>query len=142
MADQNTPAVEPGVSKTVLKQGDGTEFPKKGDEVSMEYTGWIYDPSKPDKKGAKFDSSVGRGDLTTPIGVGRVIKGWDEGILGNERVAAMSLGEKATLTISSEYGYGSRGFPGHIPPNAPLIFDVELKGIKRKQSVPAPPYEQ
>ncbi|KAF2201554.1 peptidyl-prolyl cis-trans isomerase [Delitschia confertaspora ATCC 74209] len=127
-------SVAPGVTKTVLKPGNGTDFPEPGQEVSMEYTGWLYDPKKPDNKGSQFDSSVGRGDLKTPIGVGRVIKGWDEGILGNDKVARMSLGEKATLTISSEYGYGNRGFPGHIPPNSPLIFDVELKGINGKSA--------
>lgn len=130
MADQTTPPV----TKIVLKEGDGAQFPRSGDEVSMEYTGWLYDANKPENKGEKFDSSVGRGDLKTTIGVGRVIKGWDEGILGNKDVSTMSLGEKATLTISSEYGYGSRGFPGHIPPNSTLVFDVELKAINGKKA--------
>ncbi|KAF2877457.1 hypothetical protein BDV95DRAFT_147686 [Massariosphaeria phaeospora] len=122
-----------GVQKQVLKNGNGVDFPKKHDEVSMEYTGWLYTEETADKKGDKFDSSVGRGDLITPIGVGRVIKGWDEGILGSSATEPMSLGEKSTLTISADYGYGARGFPGHIPPNATLIFDVELKAINGKQ---------
>ncbi|KAF2746355.1 peptidyl-prolyl cis-trans isomerase [Sporormia fimetaria CBS 119925] len=121
-----------GVTKEVLKGGNGTDIPKKGDTVSMEYTGWLYEEGKDDKKGKQFDSSVGRGDLETKIGVGRVIRGWDDGILGDEKTEPMSLGEKATLTISSDYGYGERGFPGHIPPNAKLIFDVELKAINGK----------
>ncbi|KAF2650392.1 peptidyl-prolyl cis-trans isomerase [Lophiostoma macrostomum CBS 122681] len=112
-----------GVDKYVIHYGNGTDYPKKNDEVSMEYTGWLYDENVADKKGTKFDSSVGRGDLMTQIGVGRVIRGWDEGILGSSEngTQGMSLGEKSTLTISSDYGYGARGFPGHIPANAKLI---------------------
>ncbi|PSN69261.1 peptidyl-prolyl cis-trans isomerase [Corynespora cassiicola Philippines] len=123
-----------GVEKQVLQAGNGVDIPKKHDEVSMEYTGWLYDESKPDNKGNQFDSSVGRGDLITPIGVGRVIRGWDEGILGSDSSSPMTLGEKATLTISADYGYGARGFPGHIPANARLIFDVELKAINGKKA--------
>ncbi|KAF2242927.1 peptidyl-prolyl cis-trans isomerase [Trematosphaeria pertusa] len=123
-----------GVEKQIVKPGNGVDTPKKHDEVSMEYTGWLYDETAADKKGNKFDSSVGRGDLITEIGVGRVIRGWDEGILGSASAPPMSLGEKATLTISADYGYGNRGFPGHIPPNARLIFDVELKAINGKKA--------
>lgn len=112
-----------GVEREVIREGDGTTFPKKGDTVHMAYTGWLYDESKTDKRGKEFDSSLQRGDLVTQIGVGRVIKGWDDGI------TTMSLGEKATLTISSDFAYGARGFPGAIPPNASLIFDVELNRI-------------
>lgn len=97
-----------GVQKELIKPGNGADIPKKHDEVAMEYTGWLYDDSKADKKGKQFDSSVGRGDLVTAIGVGRVIKGWDEGILGSTTSEPMSLGEKATLIISPDYGYGSR----------------------------------
>ncbi|KAF2002241.1 peptidyl-prolyl cis-trans isomerase [Amniculicola lignicola CBS 123094] len=122
-----------GVDKVSIRQGNGVDYPKKGDEVAMEYTGWLQDTSAPGGKGAKFDSSVGRGDLITPIGIGRVIRGWDDGILGTDSGQPMSLGEKATLTISSDYGYGARGFPGHIPPNATLVFDVELKAIGNKK---------
>lgn len=100
----------------------------------MEYTGWLYSDDAPDKRGKQFDSSVGRGDLITPIGVGRVIRGWDEGILGSASSAPMTLGEKTRLTISADYGYGAGGFPGHIPANAKLIFDVELKAINGKRA--------
>ncbi|KAF2731657.1 peptidyl-prolyl cis-trans isomerase [Polyplosphaeria fusca] len=123
-----------GVTKNIISAGNGTLFPKNGDEVSMEYTGWLFDSSAADNKGKQFDSSVGRGDLRTQIGTGRVIKGWDEGILGNDSTGAMSLGEKATLTITPDFGYGPRGFPGHIPANATLVFDVELKAINSNKS--------
>ncbi|KAM3465616.1 hypothetical protein MY5147_008857 [Beauveria neobassiana] len=112
-----------GVTKTVIKEGSG-EKPKPGQTVVIEYTGWLKDTSKSDKKGNKFDSSVDRGDFEVKIGVGQVIRGWDDG------VTQMQVGEKATLDISSDFGYGARGFPGHIPANADLIFDVELKNVK------------
>ncbi|ATY67371.1 peptidyl-prolyl cis-trans isomerase [Cordyceps militaris CM01] len=112
-----------GVSKTTIKSGSGVQ-PKPGQTVVIEYTGWLKDTSKPDNKGNKFDSSVGRGDFEVKIGVGQVIRGWDEG------VPQMQVGEKATLDISSDFGYGARGFPGHIPAGADLIFDVELKNVK------------
>ncbi|KAK2746770.1 FK506 binding protein proline rotamase rapamycin-binding protein [Onygenales sp. PD_40] len=112
-----------GVTKTTHQEGTGPT-PSVGQTVIIEYTGYLKDTSKPDNKGNKFDSSVGRGDFSTAIGVGRVIKGWDEG------VTQMKVGEKATLDISSDYGYGARGFTGHIPPNADLIFDVHLKGVQ------------
>jgi len=96
-----------GVEKIILKKGNGIDIPRKHDEVSMEYTGWLYSDDAPDKRGKQFDSSVGRGDLITPIGVGRVIRGWDEGILGSASSAPMTLGEKTRLTISADYGYGA-----------------------------------
>jgi len=111
-----------GVTKTVLKEGNGP-IPKNGDTVTIEYTGYLKDTNKPENKGEKFDSSVGRGPFVTPIGTGRVIKGWDVG------VTTMKLGEKATLDITSDFAYGSRGFPGHIPADADLLFDVELQKI-------------
>ncbi|KAK8059556.1 FK506-binding protein 1B [Apiospora saccharicola] len=84
-----------GVTKTTIKEGSGA-VPQVGQSVTIEYTGWLKDTSKPDSKGNKFDSSVGRGDFETTIGVGQVIKGWDEG------VTQMKVGEKATLTISRQ----------------------------------------
>ncbi|KAK3834853.1 MAG: hypothetical protein JOS17DRAFT_737969 [Linnemannia elongata] len=107
-----------GVTKTITKAGDGKTFPKIGQTVVMHYVGTLED-------GSKFDSSRDRGDpFVTPIGVGRVIRGWEEG------VPQMSLGERATLTISSDYGYGDRGYPPVIPAKATLIFDVELLEIR------------
>ncbi|KAK3686996.1 Fork head 1 [Vermiconidia calcicola] len=119
-----------GVTKKQISPGNGQDKPKAGDNITMEYTGVLEDKSKSDSKGKQFDSSVGRGDFKTKIGVGQVIKGWDEGILSVD--GGMTLGEKATLTITGDYAYGDRGFPGLIPPNATLIFDVRLKGINGK----------
>ena len=98
------------------------ETPKTGQTCVMHYTGWLYQDGK---KGNKFDSSLDRGSpFEFPIGAGRVIKGWDEG------VASMKVGGKRTLIIPAELGYGARGAGGVIPPNATLIFDVELLGLK------------
>ena len=88
----------------------------------MHYTGWLYENAT---KGKKFNSSVDRGTpFEFKIGVGQVIRGWDEG------VATMKVGGKRTLIIPPELGYGARGAGGVIPPNATLIFDVELLGVK------------
>ena len=96
--------------------------PKTGQTCVMHYTGWL---SEGGKKGKKFDSSVDRGQpFEFPIGMKRVIGGWDEG------VATMKVGGKRTLIIPPELGYGARGAGGVIPPNATLIFDVELLAIK------------
>ncbi|KAI1320841.1 FK506-binding protein 1 [Mortierella claussenii] len=106
-----------GVTKTTLSPGDGQNFPKQGDTVAIHYVGTLKD-------GTKFDSSRDRNDpFVTQIGVGRVIKGWDEG------VPQLSLKEKAILQITPDYGYGPRGFPPVIPPNADLTFEVELLRI-------------
>ena len=92
-----------------------------GKMVSVHYTGWLYDAHAPKNRGTKFDSSVDRGQpFTFLLGGGQVIRGWDEGVAG------MKEGGKRTLTIPSEMGYGARGAGGAIPPNATLIFDVEL----------------
>lgn len=103
--------------------GNGAEA-TPGSDVSVHYTGWLYDPAAGDLKGKKFDSSVDRGQaFDFPLGGGRVIKGWDEGVAG------MKIGGKRTLIIPSEMGYGARGAGGVIPPNATLVFDVELLGV-------------
>jgi peptidylprolyl isomerase len=104
-----------------IKVGTGPS-PKTGQTCVMHYTGWLYENGA---KGRKFDSSVDRGQpFEFPIGTGRVIKGWDEG------VATMKVGGKRTLIIPPELGYGAQGAGGVIPPNATLIFDVELLGVK------------
>ena len=102
-------------------EGTGDQ-PRTGQICVMHYTGWLYVDGK---KGAKFDSSVDRGQpFEFPIGVGRVIAGWDEG------VASMKVGGKRTLIIPPELGYGASGAGGVIPPNATLMFDVELLALK------------
>ncbi|KAJ7250173.1 peptidyl-prolyl cis-trans isomerase [Mycena haematopus] len=114
-----------GVTVEVTEQGDGTTFPKKNDTVVIHYDGYLEDTSKPNNKGSKFDSSRDRNEpFKTEICVGKVIKGWDEGI------PQLSKGSKATLTITPDYGYGARGFPPVIPANSTLIFEVELLEIK------------
>ncbi|HTJ41737.1 MAG TPA: FKBP-type peptidyl-prolyl cis-trans isomerase [Kofleriaceae bacterium] len=96
--------------------------PQKGQTCVMHYTGWLWVDGA---KGAKFDSSRDRGKpFTFPIGAGRVIKGWDEG------VASMKIGGQRTLLIPPELGYGARGAGGVIPPNATLLFEVELLGVQ------------
>ena len=103
--------------------GDGTAA-TAGKEVDVHYTGWLFDENTPDNKGQKFDSSLDRGQLFSfPLGAGHVIKGWDEGVAG------MKIGGKRTLIIPAEMGYGARGAGGVIPPNATLVFDVELHGV-------------
>jgi peptidylprolyl isomerase len=96
--------------------------PKPGQICVMHYTGWLYEDGK---KGKKFDSSVDRNEpFEFPIGQRKVIAGWDEG------VATMKVGGKRTLIIPAALGYGARGAGGVIPPNATLMFDVELLGVK------------
>ncbi|MFV0927813.1 FKBP-type peptidyl-prolyl cis-trans isomerase [Pseudomonas palmensis] len=112
-----------GVQKVTLEEGKG-ESPKIGQTVSMHYTGWLQDLGATDRLGKKFDSSRDRGKpFQLKIGVGTVIKGLDEGVL------QMSVGEKAKLFITSDYAYGPHGHPDVIPPNANLIFEVELLSI-------------
>jgi FKBP-type peptidyl-prolyl cis-trans isomerase FkpA len=105
--------------------GSGAEA-VKGKVVVVHYTGWLYDPSLPEKKGRKFDSSRDRGaPFTFPLGAGRVIRGWDEGVAG------MRVGGRRTLVIPADMAYGSRGAGGGlIPPDATLLFDVELLAVR------------
>ena len=107
---------------TVVGQGREAE---PGFNVTVHYTGWLYDASKPDNKGEEFDSSVDRKEpFVFFLGGGQVIQGWDEGFAG------MKVGGKRTLVIPSHMGYGEYGAGGVIPPNATLVFDVELLGVK------------
>jgi FKBP-type peptidyl-prolyl cis-trans isomerase FkpA len=107
-----------------LAPGAGPEI-KAGQNALVHYTGWLYDAAAPDNKGKKFDSSVDRNEpFEFPVGGGMVIKGWDEGVAG------MKVGGKRRLVIPPEMGYGARGAGGVIPPNATLVFDVELVEIR------------
>jgi FKBP-type peptidyl-prolyl cis-trans isomerase len=108
----------------IIKNGYGRAA-VAGDLVTVHYTGWLYDESAPDNRGDKFDSSVDRGDkFQFPLGAGRVIKGWDEGVAG------MLIGETRVLTIPPNMGYGDRGAGAAIPPGATLVFEVELFGAE------------
>ena len=110
-----------GLEYQTITEGAG-ENPKAGQTCVVHYTGWLWENGK---KGKKFDSSVDRGQpFSFPVGMGRVIKGWDEGVM------TMKVGGKRILIIPPDLGYGSRGAGGAIPPNATLMFEVELIEVK------------
>jgi FKBP-type peptidyl-prolyl cis-trans isomerase FkpA len=111
------------VKKTDVKLGNGIEA-VAGNIVVVHYSGWLFDAKDKKQHGKAFDSSVGRSPFSFPLGTGRVIKGWDQGVAG------MKVGGKRTLIIPPELGYGERGAGAVIPPNATLIFDVELLEVK------------
>ncbi len=106
----------------VVGTGDLAE---SGKDVVVHYTGWLFDAAAPDNKGRKFDSSRDRNDpFVFSLGAGQVIQGWDKGVAG------MRVGGQRTLVIPPELGYGARGAGGVIPPNATLVFDVELLAVR------------
>ncbi|MGB2790928.1 MAG: FKBP-type peptidyl-prolyl cis-trans isomerase [Candidatus Moraniibacteriota bacterium] len=118
MQDQPAKDVVSELKIETTQEGTGERAVKSGDTISVHYTGRLTD-------GTKFDSSVDRGTpFTFTIGAGQVIKGWDEGLLG------MKVGEKRTLTIPANKGYGATGAGGVIPPNATLVFETELVSIQ------------
>ncbi|WP_295758797.1 FKBP-type peptidyl-prolyl cis-trans isomerase [Undibacterium sp.] len=116
-------AAPSALQKIDSKVGSGKEA-VAGNTVAVHYSGWLFDEKAANQHGKAFDSSVGRGPFEFPLGAGRVIKGWDQGVAG------MKVGGKRTLIIPAELGYGARGAGGVIPPNAKLIFDVELLDVK------------
>jgi FKBP-type peptidyl-prolyl cis-trans isomerase len=112
-----------GLQMTDLTEGEGA-MALAGKMVEVHYTGWLFDPAAPENKGRKFDSSRDRGEpFGFKLGAGQVIAGWDRGVAG------MRIGGHRRLTIPPEFGYGARGAGGVIPPNATLVFDVELLGV-------------
>lgn len=117
-------ALDSGLKYRLMAEGAG-EAIEAGQGAMVHYTGWLYDESLPEGKGDKFDSSRDRNEpFNFPLGAGRVIKGWDMGVAG------MKVGERRMLIIPAVLGYGSRGAGGLIPPDATLLFDVELLGIR------------
>jgi FKBP-type peptidyl-prolyl cis-trans isomerase FkpA len=109
-----------------LKPGTGA-VASAGDEVSVHYTGWLYDENAPEQRGEQFDSSRERGEpITFLLGAGRVIRGWDDGVAG------MRVGGQRVLMIPASLGYGRKGAGGVIPPNASLVFEVELVDVKER----------
>jgi FKBP-type peptidyl-prolyl cis-trans isomerase FkpA len=119
-----TPAAAGEPFMTDIKTGTGPAI-ARGQTAVVHYTGWLYSENAPEKKGEKFDSSRDRNSpFSFPLGAGMVIRGWDEGVEG------MQVGGQRRLVIPPEKGYGASGAGGVIPPNATLVFDVELVGIK------------
>ena len=135
-AESPAPSSTLGVTPTITTNGQvitalqrintvmGTgQTAQAGQVVKVHYTGWLYDPTAANQRGNKFDSSVDRGQpFEFSLGAGQVIKGWEQGVAG------MKVGGKRTLIIPPELGYGERGAGGAIPPNATLLFEVELLG--------------
>lgn len=110
------------ITDTAVGKGDSA---RSGQDVTVHYTGWLYDAKAADHRGKKFDSSRDRGEpFAFKLGAGAVIRGWDQGVAG------MKVGGKRTLVIPSDLGYGSRGAGGAIPPHATLLFDVELLSVR------------
>ncbi|HWV94610.1 MAG TPA: FKBP-type peptidyl-prolyl cis-trans isomerase [Vicinamibacterales bacterium] len=118
---------QPNITELVKQDdaaGSGNEA-VSGREVTVQYTGWLYDQARGDHKGQKFDSSRDRNEpFKFRLGAGQVIQGWDQGVAG------MKVGGKRTLTIPPQMGYGSQGAGGVIPPNATLLFEVELLDVR------------
>ena len=107
-----------------IRAGGGAEV-AAGRRATVNYTGWLYDPTRPETKGRQMDTSVGRSPFTFTVGAGQVIRGWDQGVPG------MKVGGLRRLTIPPELGYGSQGSTGGvIPPNATLVFDIELLDVQ------------
>jgi FKBP-type peptidyl-prolyl cis-trans isomerase len=110
-------------TQTDLREGTGA-MATSGQTAKVHYTGWLYDANAADNKGKQFDSSVGRGPFSFRLGGGQVIRGWDQGVQG------MKVGGQRRLVLPPEFGYGARGAGTVIPPNATLVFDVELLDVR------------
>ena len=132
--EQSAPApaaaneIVPGLTARIIQEGDGA-VASAGQTAVVHYTGWLYDPAAADHRGEKFDSSVDRGQhFRFPLGAARVIRGWDEGVVG------MQVGEIRELTIAPELAYGERGAGSVIPPGATLVFEVELADLEDRET--------
>ncbi len=110
-------------SQTDTRVGTGADA-TAGRRVTVNYTGWLYDPTQPEQKGRQFDTSVGRPPFSFTLGAGQVIRGWDQGVAG------MKVGGQRRLVIPPDLAYGSMGSQGVIPPNATLVFDIELLDVQ------------
>ena len=117
-----SPTTIPAFSQTDLRVGTGAEA-ANGQVIQVNYTGWLYDAAKADHKGAQFDSSIGRTPFSFTLGSGQVIKGWDTGVAG------MKVGGQRRLVIPPSLAYGATR-SGAIPPDATLLFDIELLSIQ------------
>lgn len=116
--------IVPGLSKRILEEGNGA-VAETGHTVVVHYTGWLFDADAENFRGDKFDSSVDRDQhFEFPLGAGRVIQGWDQGVAG------MKIGETRELTIAPEMGYGERGAGALIPPGSTLVFVVQLADLR------------
>jgi FKBP-type peptidyl-prolyl cis-trans isomerase FkpA len=126
-SDEGPPMADSGITalqSTDVTPGTGTEA-RQGRTVRVHYTGWLYSPTAADHKGQKFDSSRDRNEpFEFSLGAGEVIAGWDQGVAG------MKVGGKRVLTIPPAMGYGPRGAGGVIPPNATLLFEIELLDVR------------
>ena len=112
----------PTYTQTDLRDGTGA-MATSGQTATVHYTGWLYADGEPEQKGKQFDSSIGRGPFAFKLGAGQVIRGWDQGVQG------MKVGGQRRLVLPPEFAYGARGAGGAIPPNATLVFDVELLDV-------------
>src|SRR5512139_859367 len=115
--------MNPTYAQIDLQEGTGLTA-TSGQTATVNYTGWLYSADAPENKGTKFDSSIGRGPFSFKLGGGQVIRGWDQGVQG------MKVGGQRRLVLPPDFAYGARGAGGVIPPNATLVFDVELLGVK------------
>ena len=110
-------------SQTDLRVGTGADA-VNGRTVTVNYTGWFYDPAQPEQKGRQFETSIGRGPFAFVLGTGRVIAGWDRGVVG------MKVGGQRRLVLPPDLAYGAGGSPPTIPGNASLVFDVEVLAVQ------------
>lgn len=126
-----TMEIASGLTARILQEGNG-ETAEAGQVAVVHYTGWLYDDTAEDKRGAKFDSSVDRHEpFDFKLGAGDVIKGWDQGVAG------MKVGEKRELTIAPEMAYGNRRVGDIIPPGSTLMFEIDLLELRVPDAAPA-----